>query len=75
MREKLTLTKNFGVETTMEEIKAMAQEIRKMSILYPMTSKTFYHRIKFRKSIMNSEVFYKLFLNSYMENTCVEVSF
>ena len=75
MREKLTLTKNFGVETTMEEIKAMAQEIRKMSILNPMTSKTFYHRIKFRKSIMNSEVFYKLFLNSYMENTCVRVSF
>ena len=49
MREKLTLTKNFGVETTMEEIKAMAQEIRKMSILYPMTSKTFYHHINFEK--------------------------
>ena len=32
MRAKLTLTKNFG-ETTMEEIKAMAQEKRKMSIL------------------------------------------
>ena len=27
MHAKLTLTKNFGVKTTMEEIKAMAQEI------------------------------------------------
>ena len=59
MRAKLTLTKNFGVKTTMDEIKAMAQEIWKMSILYPKTSEKFYHPIKFRKSIMNSEVFYK----------------
>ena len=59
MRAKLTLTKIFGVKTTMEEMKAIAQEILKMSILYPKTSKKFYHHIKFRKSIMNSEVFYK----------------
>ena len=55
MRVKRTLTKNFGVKTTMEEIKAMAQEIWKITILYPRTSKNFYHHIKFRKSIMNSE--------------------
>ena len=59
MRAKLTLTKNSGVKTTMEEIKAMAQEILKMSILYRKTSKKSYHHIKFRKSIMNREVFYK----------------
>ena len=53
----LHLLKNFGVKTTMGEIKAMAQEIWKMSILYPKTSKKLYHHIKFRKSIMNSEVF------------------
>ena len=39
MRVKRTLTKNFDVKTTMEEIKAMAQEIWKMSTLYPKTSK------------------------------------
>ena len=39
MRAKLTLTKNFGVKTKMEEIKAVAQEIWKMSILYPKNSK------------------------------------
>ena len=59
MRAKLTLTKNFGVKATMEEIKAMGQEIWKMLILYPKTSKKLYHQIKFRKSILNSEVFYK----------------
>ena len=59
MRGKLTLTKNFGVKTTIEEIKAMAQEISKMSILYPETSKKFYQRTKFGKIIMNGEVFYK----------------
>ena len=56
---KLTLTKNFDVKTTMKEIKAMAQEICKMSIFYPKTSKNLYHHIKCRKSIMNREVFYK----------------
>ena len=55
MRGKLALTKNFGVKTTIEEIKAMAQEISKMSILYPETSKKFYQRTKFGKIIMNSE--------------------
>ena len=37
----------------MKENKAMAQEIRKISILYRKTSKEFYHHIKFLKSIMN----------------------
>ena len=49
MRAKLTLTKNFGVKTTMDEIKAMAQEIWKMSILHPKASKMFYHHINFEK--------------------------
>ena len=73
MRTKLTLAKNFGVKTTMEEIKAMAQKIWKMSILYPKTSKNLYHHIKFEKDIMNSEVFYKnkLFLKISQESTCV----
>ena len=59
MRGKLTLTKNFGVKTTMEEIESMAQEIWKMSILYSKASKKFYYHIKLQKSIMNGEVFYK----------------
>ena len=65
MPGKLTLTKNFGVKTsteyswTMEKIKAIAQEIRKMSILYPKTSKKLYHHIRFQESIMKNEVFYK----------------
>ena len=59
MRAKLTLTKNFAVKTAREKIKAMAQEIRKTSILHPKTSKKLYHRITFRKSIVKSEVFYK----------------
>ena len=33
--------------------KAMAQEIWKISILYPKTSKEFYHHIRFLKSITN----------------------
>ena len=75
MRTKLALAKNFGVKTIMEEIKAMAQKIWKMSILYPKTSKKFYHHIKFQKDIMNCEVFYKnkLFLKISQENTCVGV--
>ena len=36
-----------------EEKKAMAQEIGKMSILYPNSTKEFYHHIKLRKSLMN----------------------
>ena len=58
MSEKLTLPKNFVVKTTIEEIKGMAQETWKMSVLYPKTSKRFYHHIKFGKVIMNSAVFY-----------------
>ena len=57
----------------------MAQEIRKMSILYPKTSKEFYHHTNFRKSIMNGRCsIKKLFLkfSQYSrENTCVGVSF
>ena len=56
MRGKLPLTKKFGVKTAIEE---MGQEIWKMSILYPKTSKKFYHHITFGKIVMNSEVFYK----------------
>ena len=59
MRGKLTLTKNFGAKATIEEIKAMAQEIWNMSILYPKTPKKFCHIIKLGKIIMNSEVFCK----------------
>ena len=59
MRGKLTLTKNFGAKATIEEIKAMAQEIWNMSILYPKTPKKFCHNIKLGKIIMNSEVFCK----------------
>ena len=65
MRVKLTLTKNFGVKTTMEEIKAMAEEIWKMSILYPKTSKKLYHHIKFRKynekwGVLQKKLFLKI---------------
>ena len=59
MRGKLTLTKNFGAKATIEEIKAMVQEIWNMSILYPKTPKKFCHIIKLGKIIMNSEVFCK----------------
>ena len=59
MRGKLTLTKNFGAKANIEEIKAMAQEIWNMSILYPKTPKKFCHNIKLGKIIMNSEVFCK----------------
>ena len=41
----------------MKKIKAMAQKIWKISILYPKTSKEFYHQIKFRKSIMSRRCF------------------
>ena len=41
----------------MKENKAMAQEIRQISILYPKKSKEFYHHKKFRKS--EKEVFCK----------------
>ena len=37
----------------MNEKKAVVQEIWKTSVLYPKTSKEFYHHIKFRKSIIN----------------------
>ena len=75
MRTKLTLAKSLVVKKSKEEIKAMAQKIWKMSILYPKTSKKFYHHIKFQKDITNSEVFYKnkLFLKISQENTCVGV--
>ena len=57
----------------------MIQEIWKMSILHPKTSKQFYHHIQFRKSIMNRRRFIKkLFLkiSQYsQENNCAGVSF
>ena len=65
MRAKLIFTKNFGVKTTMEEIKAMAQEIWKTSILHPRRPK-FNHHIKFRKNIMNSDVALKNFLTKHL---------
>ena len=63
----------------MNENKGIAQEIWKISILYPKTSKEFYHYMKFRKSIMNS-VLYKelLYLNISQysrENASVGASF
>ena len=67
MRVKRTLTKNFGVKTTMEEIKAMAQEIWKMSIMYPKTSKKSYHLINFRRKyneqrgVLEKKLFLKFF--------------
>ena len=63
--QTVTLTKDFGTKTSTEqswntdsnrvvkENKTMTQEIWKISILYPKTSKGFYHHIKFWKSIMN----------------------
>ena len=51
MRAELTFPKNFGMKSTMEEIKAMAQ-----AILYPKASKRFYHHIKFRRGIVNRTV-------------------
>ena len=47
----------------MNENKGIAQEIWKISILYPKTSKEFYHHMKFRKSIVNSVLYKKLYLN------------
>ena len=43
----------------MEEVKTMAQEIWKMSVLYPKTRKTLYHHIKISKKYNEhySEVF------------------
>ena len=75
MRPKLTFTKNFGMKTTMEEIKAMAQEIWKVSILYPKTSKKFYHHIKFWKSIINSEVLYRkaILKNFLRKHVCLSL--
>ena len=59
----------------MKKIKTMAQKIRKISILYPKTSKEFYHQIKFRKSIMSRRCSLKklfiIILQYSQENTCV----
>ena len=55
----------------------MTQEIWRMSILYPKTSKDFYHHIKFPKS-NQQDVFYKKnlkILQYSQEKTCVGVSF
>ena len=49
----------------MKKIKAMAQKIRKISILYPKTSKEFYHQTKFRKSIMSRRCSLKIVLNNF----------
>ena len=43
----------------MKENKAMAQEIWKISILYPKTSKEFYHHIKISEKYNEQKVFYK----------------
>ena len=43
----------FKHEGNLKENKAMAQEIREISILYPKTSKEFCHHIKFLRSVMN----------------------
>ena len=43
----------------MKENKGMIQEVWKMSILHPKTSKQFYHHIQFRKSTMNRRRFIK----------------
>ena len=59
----------------MKKIKTMAQKIRKISILYPKTSKEFYHQIKFRKSVMSRRCSLKklflIILQYSQENTCV----
>ena len=65
MPAKRTLTKNFGVKTMMEEIKAMAQKIWKMSTLYPKTSKRILsHKIlkKYNEQwgILQKELFLKI---------------
>ena len=55
----------------------MTQEILRMSILCPKSSKDFYHHIKFLKS-NEQGVFYKKslkILQYSQENTCVGVSF
>ena len=63
----------------MKENKAMAQEIWKISNLYPKMSKEFYHQVKFRKSIMSRTCFIKklflIILQYSQENTCLGVSF
>ena len=45
--------RNTDSNKVIKENKVMTQEIWKMSILYPKTSKEFYHHIKSRKSIIN----------------------
>ena len=78
MRAKVVLTKSFGAKTSTEypqtpdscsrvreENKAMAQEIWKISILYPKLSKEFYHHIKFWKSIWTGGVQLKAVLKNF----------
>ena len=45
--------RNTDSNKVIKENKVMTQEIWKMSILYPKTSKEFYHHIKSWKSIIN----------------------
>ena len=68
MRVKFTLTKNFGVQTrteyawTMKEIKAMAQEIWKMSILYPKNLSSHEISKKYNKQwgVLQKKLFLKI---------------
>ena len=50
----------------MKENKAMAQEIWKISILYPKTSKEFYHHIKISEKYNEQKVFYKITVLNYL---------
>ena len=58
MRAKLILTNKYGI--TMNYGGKQSNDTQKniyISILYTKTFTKFYHHIKYRKSIMNSEVF------------------
>ena len=63
----------------MKENKAIVQEIWNTSILYPQTSKEFYHYIKFQKNIMNrkcsSRKLFSKILQYSQENTCRNLCF
>ena len=71
----LVFFRGVGVDTTMhtmmEEIKAMAQEIQKMSILETNTSKKFYHHIKFRVMCSSRKAVLENFLKEYSGQYCV----
>ena len=57
----------------MKENKAMVQKIWRVSILYPKTSKEFYHRMKISGKYNEQKAFCKKQYSQ--ENTCVGVSF